>query len=313
MMNWEVMTEADKQEKVNAICNDFYSRGIRFSIADVRDKLPDVSSRSTAQRFVAKWREAAQEQQTKLMQNGMSDDFNKALAQEIYRLTKTVENSQKELVDQARAHSQEAIADLSKIESQLDESEALNKELQQQVAKLESELALIRQESQSALEKQAEKHAAVEQELRKQLEAEKQTNTATQTTIENLRNDYAKAQVKLESNQETVDNLREQLSMVQEKYEAQALNLAQAKETNASQTATLKERERVIEKLERSWQDAQDAIATVKDELVLANKRAEERKWELDSTKQSLETTNKVYAELRQSLNEMKHPPQSTT
>jgi chromosome segregation ATPase len=312
-MNWEVMTEAEKQEKVNEICNDFYSRGVRFSVADVRDKLPNVSSRSTAQKFVSKWRDAAQEQENKLMQNGMSDDFNKALAQEIYRLTKTVENSQKALIQQAREHSQEAIEDLVKIESQLEGKDALIAELQEQVATLKSELALSRQESQSALEKQEETHAAVEQELRNQLGAEKQTNTANQTIIDTLRNDYAKAQVKLESNQETVDNLRKQLSTIQTQYEARGHELAQAKETNASQRATLKENERFIEKLERNVEEARAATDTVKEELVLTNKRADEQKWELHAVRQSLESTNKVYAELRQTLNEMKQPPQPTS
>ncbi|UJZ96589.1 DNA-binding protein (plasmid) [Photobacterium damselae subsp. damselae] len=226
------------QDKVTMICNDLYSKGQKVSVRIVLSMLPDVSSTSTIHKYYKTWKDELEANQKSLFEKmGFSEEFTRVFMTEITRHATEAERRYRDMADDAKEQSQQAIDDLERVEEYLYKQTAILEQCKKQIKNLEAELA----QTENA-------QLSTTQELRQQIESlTDQLNEATASN-ERLRTELAKNEVKLESNALIVEEsknknteLNEQVKFLNDKVIAQTQELTRFESKQESQELLLSE------------------------------------------------------------------------
>lgn len=199
------------QTRVNEICNDLYSRGERVSVRIILSMMPNVSSTSTIHKYYKAWRDELDQSQKSLLDKlGFSPEFTRAFMTEITRHATEAEKRYREIADDARSQADEAIEELQKVEGFLIEQNKLLDTKDQQIESLKKQLADAIKDGQQQLELQKATFESAHNERQVQLNELAAKCQEQEGTIEQLRRDLVKAELKVDSSTELAETLKTQ-------------------------------------------------------------------------------------------------------
>ena len=199
------------QDRVNKICNEMYARGEKPSVRLVLAELPDVNSTSTAHKYFANWRSELEANQQSLYDRlGFSSEFTQSFMKEITRFGVEAEQRYKELAKDSNDQRDLAVADLGKAEAKLHKQSAVVEQQSKEIKELQTELQMLKKQTETDLDKARGSNDAAIQEVRQQLANALEENKALSQHNETLRTDIAKHELKLEGNQAFTNEVKSQ-------------------------------------------------------------------------------------------------------
>lgn len=276
------------QDRVNEICNDLYSRGEKISVRIVLSMMSDVSSTSTVHKYYKAWRDDLDKNQKDLLDKmGFSPEFSKAFMTEISRHATEAERRYREIADDARNQADEAISELQRVEGFLLQQNQLIDEKDQKIAELTQQLADAIKEGQTALDLQKATFDAADEQRKQQLETALTKCDEQEGTIEQLRRDLAKAELKAEGAEGLTTEVKAQLKAANTEHKQAIKDLNKAHKTEV---------DGVREQLEA----ARSRAAQLDTDFALANKDTAL----LEKATSDIEELTKTVAELQAELHQ---------
>lgn len=311
------------QDKVNSICNELYAKGNKPSVRLVLSMLPDVSSTSTVHKYFANWRRELEANQQSLYDKlGFSSDFTQSFMKEITRFSVEAEQRYKEQAQDANEQRDLVLEDLTRSEERLYKQNAVVEQLEHNLAEINKELAAVKADAKSelqktvelgkaALDKEKETHAAIVTELRQQLAQANETIKSLTETNEGQRTELAKANLKLEGNQQYVDEVKAQNADLVSENKALSKELTNLNRTLAGQEATIAGNSKLISNLEDTAKENLKALSAGDKERAVLSEANQRTSQELASVTRSLaaatenlERSNATISELRKIIDE---------
>ncbi|EEZ39066.1 DNA-binding protein [Photobacterium damselae] len=289
------------QDKVTMICNDLYSKGQKVSVRIVLSMLPDVSSTSTVHKYYKTWKDELEANQKSLLEKmGFSEEFTRVFMTEITRHATEAERRYRDMADDAKEQSQQAIDDLERAEDRLYKQTALLEQREKQIKNLEAELA----QTENA-------QLAITQELRQQIES--LTDQLNESTVSNerLRTELAKNEIKLESNALIVEEsknknteLNEQVKSLNDKVIAQAQELTRFESKQESQELLLSELRETKAALQMANSHLDNELRQLQQERHTLNSHLNDAKSNGVTLSNRLEQASEQIAELKAQLHQ---------
>lgn len=289
------------QDKVTMICNDLYSKGQKVSVRIVLSMLPDVSSTSTVHKYYKTWKDELEANQKSLLEKmGFSEEFTRVFMTEITRHATEAERRYRDMADDAKEQSQQAIDDLERAEERLYKQTALLEQREKQIKNLEAELA----QTENA-------QLAITQELRQQIES--LTDQLNESTVSNerLRTELAKNEIKLESNALIVEEsknknteLSEQVKSLNDKVIAQAQELTRFESKQESQELLLSELRETKAALQMANSHLDNELRQLQQERHTLNSHLNDAKSNGVTLSNRLEQASEQIAELKAQLHQ---------
>ncbi|HIF9325764.1 mfp1 (mar binding filament 1) [Photobacterium damselae subsp. damselae] len=289
------------QDKVTMICNDLYSKGQKVSVRIVLSMLPDVSSTSTVHKYYKTWKDELEANQKSLLEKmGFSEEFTRVFMAEITRHATEAERRYRDMADDAKEQSQQAIDDLERAEDRLYKQTALLEQREKQIKNLEAELA----QTENA-------QLAITQELRQQIES--LTDQLNESTVSNerLRTELAKNEIKLESNALIVEEsknknteLNEQVKSLNDKVIAQAQELTRFESKQESQELLLSELRETKAALQMANSHLDNELRQLQQERHTLNSHLNDAKSNGVTLSNRLEQASEQIAELKAQLHQ---------
>ncbi|PSB88737.1 mfp1 (mar binding filament 1) [Photobacterium damselae subsp. damselae] len=289
------------QDKVTMICNDLYSKGQKVSVRIVLSMLPDVSSTSTVHKYYKTWKDELEANQKSLLEKmGFSEEFTRVFMAEITRHATEAERRYRDMADDAKEQSQQAIDDLERAEDRLYKQTALLEQREKQIKNLEAELA----QTENA-------QLAITQELRQQIES--LTDQLNESTVskERLRTELAKNEIKLESNALIVEEsknknteLNEQVKSLNDKVIAQAQELTRFESKQESQELLLSELRETKAALQMANSHLDNELRQLQQERHTLNSHLNDAKSNGVTLSNRLEQASEQIAELKAQLHQ---------
>ncbi|MGR5283523.1 DNA-binding protein [Photobacterium damselae] len=289
------------QDKVTMICNDLYSKGQKVSVRIVLSMLPDVSSTSTVHKYYKTWKDELEANQKSLLEKmGFSEEFTRVFMTEITRHATEAERRYRDMADDAKEQSQQAIDDLERAEDRLYKQTALLEQREKQIKNLEAELA----QTENA-------QLAITQELRQQIES--LTDQLNESTVSNerLRTELAKNEIKLESNTLLVEEsknknteLNEQVKSLNDKVIAQAQELTRFESKQESQELLLSELRETKAALQMANSHLDNELRQLQQERHTLNSHLNDAKSNGVTISNRLEQASEQIAELKAQLHQ---------
>ncbi|HIF9266822.1 DNA-binding protein [Photobacterium damselae] len=289
------------QDKVTMICNDLYSKGQKVSVRIVLSMLPDVSSTSTVHKYYKTWKDELEANQKSLLEKmGFSEEFTRVFMTEITRHATEAERRYRDMADDAKEQSQQAIDDLERAEDRLYKQTALLGQREKQIKNLEAELA----QTENA-------QLAITQELRQQIES--LTDQLNESTVSNerLRTELAKNEIKLESNALIVEEsknknteLNEQVKSLNDKVIAQAQELTRFESKQESQELLLSELRETKAALQMANSHLDNELRQLQQERHTLNSHLNDAKSNGVTLSNRLEQASEQIAELKAQLHQ---------
>ena len=219
----------ETQSMVNQICNEYLRSGIKPTVSLVLAKLPDISSRSTAHKYLRKWTSDQDSKKEALFKKlGFSSEFTSSFLDEINRFNGDTEQRYKSLAQDANDQRDHAISDLQNSENKVNEQADLISQLEETINNLQTELA-----------KEQKSNESIVIEIRRQLTTSADDNKQLTIQNESLRTSIAKAELKLESNQEFVDEIKSQNSHLTSENKDLNSNIAELNKITARHESTI--------------------------------------------------------------------------
>lgn len=245
---------AEIQKKVNEICNDLYRKGEKVSVRAVLSRISDISSTSTAHKYVKSWRDTFQSNQQSLIEQlGFSEQFTQSFLQELTRFNAEAKQHLHEAAEQAKEQTKESIEDLERIETELKDRisqlEADKLKLAQNNESLRTEVAHEIKENQRQMAK--ELHSTHEQ-IAKQSATIAKLTTNTEwdvKRIEELNDDVTKYRRLLAESEEQASKLKEINRQLETGLSALNIQLDNLTKDNADKERRLAQQENLIDKL----------------------------------------------------------------
>ncbi|WP_371194546.1 DNA-binding protein [Glaciecola sp. SC05] len=193
------------QSKVNAICDDLYSKGVKPTTRTVLKMVNELNSTSSILKYIQNWKELVAEKEQRLFDElGFSSEFTQSFMKEVSRFRLQIEQHAKEQESEARNMKDIAISELDKLEKRLQEKllhiEKQDKELEQ----LRAEQEIQAKSYEVKLEKEAIATETKVNELREQLGRACEENTRVTNENRTLHTELAKAELKVEGNQDYI-------------------------------------------------------------------------------------------------------------
>ncbi|GEA09169.1 hypothetical protein KUL42_39300 [Alteromonas sp. KUL42] len=278
--------------------------------------LPDVSSTSTVHKYFANWKKELEANQQSLYDKlGFSSEFTQSFMKEITRFGVEAEQRYKEQAQDANEQRDLALDDLERSEDRLHKQNSLVSQLEREVAELQQELATVKAEAKSelqktnelnraALDKENETHTAIVTELRQQLTQSTQEAKSLHQTNEELRTEIAKAELKLEGNQQYVDEVKAQNAALVDDNKLLNKELAAINKTLASQETELTVNSKLINSLESSTNEYKKYMASAESELSSLKLTNQHLSKQLETVTEKLDRANTSNTELRKTLEE---------
>ncbi|WP_340642392.1 DNA-binding protein [Photobacterium damselae] len=289
------------QDKVTMICNDLYSKGQKVSVRIVLSMLPDVSSTSTVHKYYKTWKDELEANQKSLLEKmGFSEEFTRVFMTEITRHATEAERRYRDMADDAKEQSQQAIDDLERAEERLYKQTAILEQREKQIKNLEAELA----QTENA-------QLAITQELRQQIES--LTDQLNESTVSNerLRTELAKNEIKLESNTLIVEEsknknteLNEQVKSLNDKVIAQAQELTRFESKQESQELLLSELRETKAALQMANSHLDNELRQLQQERHTLNSHLNDAKTNGVAFSNRLEQASEQIAELKAQLHQ---------
>ncbi|MBF7101126.1 DNA-binding protein [Photobacterium damselae] len=289
------------QDKVTMICNDLYSKGQKVSVRIILSMLPDVSSTSTVHKYYKTWKDELEANQKSLLEKmGFSEEFTRVFMTEITRHATEAERRYRDMADDAKEQSQQAIDDLERAEDRLYKQTALLEQREKQIKNLEAELA----QTENA-------QLAITQELRQQIES--LTDQLNESTVSNerLRTELAKNEIKLESNALIVEEsknknteLNEQVKSLNDKVIAQAQELTRFESKQESQELLLSELRETKAALQMANSHLDNELRQLQQERHTLNSHLNDAKSNGVTLSNRLEQASEQIAELKAQLHQ---------
>ncbi|WIG71440.1 DNA-binding protein (plasmid) [Photobacterium damselae] len=289
------------QDKVTMICNDLYSKGQKVSVRIVLSMLPDVSSTSTVHKYYKTWKDELEANQKSLLEKmGFSEEFTRVFMTEITRHATEAERRYRDMADDAKEQSQQAIDDLERAEERLYKQTAILEQREKQIKNLEAELA----QTENA-------QLAITQELRQQIES--LTDQLNESTVSNerLRTELAKNEIKLESNTLIVEEsknknteLNEQVKSLNDKVIAQTQELTRFESKQESQELLLSELRETKAALQMANSHLDNELRQLQQERHTLNSHLNDAKTNGVAFSNRLEQASEQIAELKAQLHQ---------
>ncbi len=291
--------QAPIQDRVNAICNDLYSKGTKPSVRLVLSMLPDVRSTSTVHKYFANWkRELESNQQSLYDKLGFSSAFTQSFMKEITRFSVEAEQRYKELAQDANEQRDIALDDLGRSEERLFKQSSVLEQREKERKELQTELLKVQEKFKAELEKEQESYKATVHELRQQLASVSDSNKSLGSANENLRTEIAKTALKLEGNQELVDQLKSQNKELLVENKRLNVEIASLNKSSAGLEATVSGNVKLIDALQQSQDEKQKSFTASEQERQALTNNLNNALKDLDTSKNKIFTLNIKNTEL---------------
>lgn len=292
-MSTEISENLPMQDRVNHICNEMYSKGVKPSVRLVLAELPDISSTSTVHKYFSKWKTEIEANQKSLYERmGFSPEFTKSFMQEISRFGVEAEQRYKERADDANDQKEQAISDLTKAEDKLHKQNAVVEQMEAQISTLKSELIDTKKEAEANIAQEQKANEATVNELRQQLAAALDEKNQLTTQNESLRTELAKAELKLESNQELVEEVKAKNEQYTSDTKELNKSIADMSKDIASKESTITGNEKLIKNLQAQHDKYSNQVNSL-------TKQTIKLQTELDSFKDKLSEQTTLNSKLK--------------
>ncbi|PSW76440.1 mfp1 (mar binding filament 1), partial [Photobacterium damselae] len=247
------------------------------------------------------WKDELEANQKSLLEKmGFSEEFTRVFMTEITRHATEAERRYRDMADDAKEQSQQAIDDLERAEDRLYKQTALLEQREKQIKNLEAELA----QTENA-------QLAITQELRQQIES--LTDQLNESTVSNerLRTELAKNEIKLESNALIVEEsknknteLNEQVKSLNDKVIAQAQELTRFESKQESQELLLSELRETKAALQMANSHLDNELRQLQQERHTLNSHLNDAKSNGVTLSNRLEQASEQIAELKAQLHQ---------
>jgi chromosome segregation ATPase len=282
----QVATGKSKQERVNDICNDLYSKGEKISVRIVLAEIPDISSVSTIHEEFRSWKKEIDANQQSLYDRlGFSATFTKSFMEEITRFGVEAEQRYKDQAQSADEQCDHAIADLKKSEDKFYKQEAVVEQQDKQITELKTELSDTKKGFEADLSKEQKAHEVITEELRQQLAAAIDENKKLTTQNESIRTSLAKAELKSENNLERVNDIKAQNAQLVTDNKELNSNIAELNKDVAGKDSKIDGNKDLINNL----QSQQEKVTKQLDDLSKTNSKLQS---EVESIRSELSVVN---------------------
>lgn len=261
-------TSEQLQQHVDMVCNELLAKNEKISVRILIDRLDGkITSTSTASKYLSDWRSRKEAQAKELFEtSGFSAELTNAFVAEIRRHAAQADNRAQASIVALSDQLSEVNAELQRQERLHHEYKAVAEQKEKRIVELEQQIEtdnLIHQNELDAqrkdLEHQLEKANATADvriaDLQAALDAEKEKVKSVEDTVEGLRRDLAKAELKLE----TFDEVKASNAALTSLNSDLKDQIADLKANIAAHMAELTGRDRIIAMLEDAVPKSKDS------------------------------------------------------
>lgn len=245
------MTSDQIKDKVFSVCDELHAAGEKISIRLILSMVDEVSSSSTIHKYHAQWRDQLEANQDALYEKlGFSSQFTQIFMSEISRFSAEAERRYKESALAATDARNEAIAELTIVEDKFVKQQALVESLHNKLDEAILEKGALLKEHAAEMKKLQSNSETLASELRHQITELQDKLQESRLSNEQLRTDFAKAELKLEQNTVLVDEVKlreEELQQEREKLNQKVSELTASLATAISNSSAAHEAKRVKE------------------------------------------------------------------